>query len=89
MGRCWRIWAEKYGYFASKEDAEAFEEEIAFMLIHQFAAPNSPQWFNTGLNWAYGITGPAQGHWYVDPDTKELTQSKDAYSHRKTFCSSV
>ena len=45
------------------------------------AAPDFPQWFNTGLNWAYGITGPAQGHYYVDADSKELKQSKDAYSH--------
>ncbi len=51
------------------------------MLLHQMAAPNSPQWFNTGLNHAYGITGPAQGFWYVDPDTEELTVSPDSYTH--------
>ncbi|MDQ6781146.1 MAG: vitamin B12-dependent ribonucleotide reductase [Candidatus Eremiobacteraeota bacterium] len=51
------------------------------MLIHQMAAPNSPQWFNTGLAYSYGITGPAQGHYYVDPDTKELLRAKDSYSH--------
>ena len=78
---CWRHWGEKYGYFASKEDADSFEQEMRFMLLHQYAAPNSPQWFNTGLNWAYGITGPSQGHCYVDPDSKELVYSKDAYSH--------
>ena len=50
------------------------------MLAMQFSAPNSPQWFNTGLHWAYGITGPSQGHFYVDPDTGELTRSNDAYS---------
>ncbi len=51
------------------------------MLVHQMAAPNSPQWFNTGLNWAYGITGPTQGHYYVDPETGEVMQSDDAYTH--------
>jgi len=80
LAGCWRYWGEKYGYFASEQDAKNFYDEVAFMLVHQIAAPNSPQWFNTGLNWAYGITGPAQGHSYVDPDTKELKFSTDAYT---------
>lgn len=80
LAGAWRWWGEKYGYFNSKQDADIFEDEIAYMLMTQMAAPNSPQWFNTGLNWAYGITGNAQGHWYVDPDTKELKQSEDAYT---------
>src|SRR3989338_4465015 len=78
---CWRDWGEKYNYFYSENDDQIFYDEMVYMIINQNGAPNSPQWFNTGLNYAYGITGPAQGHWYVDPDTKELTQSKDAYSH--------
>ena len=57
----WRHWGEKDGYFESSEDAENFEDELRYMLANQVAAPNSPQWFNTGLNWAYGLTGPAQG----------------------------
>ena len=81
LAGCWTYWGKKYGYFASEEDAQAFYDELSFMLIAQMAAPNSPQWFNTGLNWAYGITGPAQGHYYVDSDTKQLTRSPDAYSH--------
>ncbi len=76
----WRYWGEKYGYFASKEDADVFEDELKYMLVDQIFAPNSPQWFNTGLNWAYGLTGPPQGHYYVDPDTEELKRSVDAYS---------
>ena len=59
LAGCWRHWGERYGYFSSSDDAQAFEDEIAYMLLHQVAAPNSPQWFNTGLNWAYGISGPA------------------------------
>lgn len=77
---CWRHWGEKYGYFASPEDAQIFYEEMVYMIIGQYAAPNSPQWFTTGLSWAYGINGPAQGHSYVDPMTKKLEYSKDAYS---------
>src|SRR5690606_32362636 len=77
---CWRDWGERYGYFASEEDAQAFEDELKYMLVHQMAAPNSPQWFNTGLYYAYGITGRAQGHSYIDPDTGELKYSQDAYS---------
>ncbi len=76
----WRHWGEKEGYFDTTEDAEAFEDELRYMLANQMAAPNSPQWFNTGLNWAYGLTGPAQGFWYVDSDTGELTESPDSYS---------
>ncbi|HEX2153884.1 MAG TPA: adenosylcobalamin-dependent ribonucleoside-diphosphate reductase [Acidimicrobiia bacterium] len=80
LASTWRHWGEKGGYFAGPEDAEAFEDELKYMLAAQMAAPNSPQWFNTGLNHAYGITGPAQGFWYVDPETEELTSSPDSYS---------
>ncbi len=81
LAGCWRYWGEKYNYFDSAEDAQAFYDEMVYMLLHQMCAPNSPQWFNTGLNWAYGITGPAQGHFYCDPRSGELLKSKDAYSH--------
>ena len=77
----WRYWAEKYGYFASVKDAQVFYDELVYMLIAQMVAPNSPQWFNTGLNWAYGINGPAQGHYYPDPVTGEIKLSEDAYTH--------
>jgi ribonucleoside-diphosphate reductase alpha chain len=76
----WRHWGEKEGYFATSEDADAFEDELKYMLAAQIAAPNSPQWFNTGLNWAYGITGPAQGFWFVDDDSGQLVESPDSYS---------
>ncbi len=76
----WRWWGETNGYFASSDDAQAFEDELAYMLLHQMAAPNSPQWFNTGLHHRYGIEGPAQGFWYVDPETDELVESPDSYS---------
>ncbi|MBU1703397.1 adenosylcobalamin-dependent ribonucleoside-diphosphate reductase, partial [Patescibacteria group bacterium] len=76
----WRHWGEKYGYFDSKKDADAFEDELNYMLAGQMAAPNSPQWFNTGLAHAYGIKGDAQGHYYVDPETEKITKSKDSYS---------
>ncbi len=76
----WRHWGEKEGYFATSEDAVAFEDELKYMLARQMAAPNSPQWFNTGLNWAYGLTGPSQGFWYVDGATGKLESSPDSYS---------
>jgi len=80
LASTWRWWGENNDYFATTADGDAFQDEIAYMLLHQMAAPNSPQWFNTGLNHAYGITGPAQGFWYIDPDTEELTVSPDSYS---------
>ncbi len=81
LAGCWRHWGEAHGYFDSPDDAQAFYDELAYMLTHQIAAPNSPQWFNTGLNFAYGITGPAQGHYIVDPLTGEVDLAKDAYTH--------
>ncbi|MDP8958431.1 MAG: vitamin B12-dependent ribonucleotide reductase [Actinomycetota bacterium] len=80
LAGAWRWWGEQNGYFAFIKDAQAFEDEIAYMLLHQIGSPNSPQWFNTGLNWAYGLTGPAQGFWYVDPQTEQAVESQDAYS---------
>ncbi|TIP02180.1 MAG: vitamin B12-dependent ribonucleotide reductase [Mesorhizobium sp.] len=77
----WTYWGWKGGYFKSEEDARAFRDELAYMLATQRVAPNSPQWFNTGLHWAYGIDGPSQGHFYVDPFTGKLTKSKSAYEH--------
>ena len=77
----WTYWGWKAGYFDAEEDALAYYDELLYMLANQYCAPNSPQWFNTGLNWAYGINGPAQGHFYVDFKTGQLTQSEDAYTH--------
>jgi len=80
MAGCWREWGEKNRYFDSPDDAEAFYDEVAFMILRQMGAPNSPQWFNTGLNFAYGTTGPAQGHFYVEQESGEVRESEDAYS---------
>jgi ribonucleoside-diphosphate reductase alpha chain len=77
----WTYWGWKGGYFKSEDDARAFKDELSYMLATQRVAPNSPQWFNTGLHWAYGIDGPGQGHFYVDPFTGKLIKSKSAYEH--------
>ncbi len=77
----WTYWGWKGGYFDSEADAQAFFDEHRFMLASQMCAPNSPQWFNTGLHWAYGIDGPSQGHFYVDYKTGKLTKSKTSYEH--------
>src|SRR6266540_5399474 len=81
LAGCWTYWGFKGGYFSSERDARAFHDEVCHMLAAQMAAPNSPQWFNTGLHWAYGIDGPAQGHYYVDFRTGMLTASASAYEH--------
>src|SRR5271165_2277225 len=77
----WTYWGWKGGYFSSEADAQAFFDEHRYMLAMQMVAPNSPQWFNTGLHWAYGIDGPSQGHFYVDFATGKLVKSKTAYEH--------
>jgi ribonucleoside-diphosphate reductase alpha chain len=81
LAGCWTHWGKTYNYFKTPEDAAAFHDELCYMLAHQMAAPNSPQWFNTGLHYAYGLTGPAQGHYYVDPDTKEVVKAANAFEH--------
>ena len=79
LANCWREWGEKYNYFENEKDAQVFYEELVYSLLAQQAAPNSPQWFNTGLHSSYAITGKPQGHYYVDPDTKKLNRSTSAY----------
>jgi ribonucleoside-diphosphate reductase alpha chain len=79
LAGCWTYWGWKGGYFSSEKDARTYYLETCYMLATQRAAPNSPQWFNTGLHWAYGITGPAQGHYYVDAASGELKKSTSAY----------
>ena len=81
LAGCWKHWGEKFGYFSTPQDAQSFYNEISWMLLNQVAAPNSPQWFNTGLHWAYGINGPAQGHWIAEHDTGAVSLATDAYSH--------
>jgi len=77
----WTYWGWKGGYFSTEDDARAFYDEHRYMLAMQMGAPNSPQWFNTGLHWAYGIDGPGQGHYYVDHETGKLTVSASSYEH--------
>ena len=81
LAGAWAYWGWKGGYFTTEADARAYFDEMRYMLARQMAAPNSPQWFNTGLHWAYGIDGPSQGHFYVDYQTGKLTKSESAYEH--------
>ncbi len=79
MANCWRVWGERYGYFASEKDAQVFYEELVYSILDQMCVPNSPQWFNTGLYESYGIKGKPQGHYYVDQNDGELKRSTSAY----------
>lgn len=81
LAGCWTYWGWKGGYFNAEADARSFYDEMRHMLATQIAAPNSPQWFNTGLHWAYGISGPAQGHYFVDYQSGKITKSTNAYEH--------
>jgi ribonucleoside-diphosphate reductase alpha chain len=79
MANCWKVWGERYGYFASFDDAQIFYEELVYSILNQMCVPNSPQWFNTGLHESYGITGKPQGHYYVDQVDGQLKKSTSAY----------
>jgi ribonucleoside-diphosphate reductase alpha chain len=81
MAACWTDWGNRHGYFGSEEDRSAFYDEVVYLLLDQRVAPNSPQWFNTGLFHSYGIKGPAQGHYHVDASTGECRKSDSAYEH--------
>ncbi|WP_447980444.1 LAGLIDADG family homing endonuclease [Candidatus Nitrospira bockiana] len=81
LAGCWTHWGKTHGYFSTEDDAHAFYDEMCHMLARQMAAPNSPQWFNTGLHYAYGLSGPAQGHYYVDPQTRETVKATNAFEH--------
>ncbi|MFN5642373.1 MAG: vitamin B12-dependent ribonucleotide reductase [Sphingobacteriales bacterium] len=79
MANCWKVWGERYGYFATPKDAEVFYDELVYSILNQACVPNSPQWFNTGLYESYGIKGKPQGHYYVDPVDGQLKKSTSAY----------
>lgn len=79
LAECWMEWGRKYNYFATEKDASVFYDELVFMILGQYAAPNSPQWFNTGLYSAYGIKGNENGHYYVNPETEKIETSTSAY----------
>ena len=81
LAGAWAYWGWKAGLFDGEDDARAYFDEMRLMLARQVGAPNSPQWFNTGLHWAYGVDGPSQGHYYVDFETGKLVKSKSAYEH--------
>jgi ribonucleoside-diphosphate reductase alpha chain len=76
----WLLWGKKAGYFDSEADELAYYDETCHMLAKQMAAPNSPQWFNTGLHSVYELEGPAQGHYYVDPESNQVVASTSAYA---------
>ena len=69
------------GYFASPEDAQAFSDELTYMLIHQLGAFNSPVFYNCGLTEAYGIKGKPSGNFFWDPATGVVRETDDSYTH--------
>lgn len=79
MVNCWKVWGDRYSYFASKKDAEIFYDELAYCMLNQACVPNSPQWFNTGLHESYDITGKPQGHYFVNPKSGKVQKSTSAY----------
>src|SRR5205814_8531032 len=89
MANCWKVWGERYGYFASGQDAQIFYDELVFSILNQACVPNSPQWFNTGLYESYGIKGKPQGHDYVDQEDGNLKKSTSAYERPQPHTSII
>jgi len=75
----WTYWGWKGGYFDTEDDAHAFYDEMQRMMALQMFAPNSPQWFNAGLHWAYGIDQSGEGYATVDPESGHADDAPLAY----------
>lgn len=76
---CWAHWGEQMNYFETKEMKAIFSDELKYMMIHQMASPNSPQWFNTGLYHSYALRGDCQGHYYYDQESSQVVELEGAY----------
>ena len=75
-----RVAGEQFGgYFATKKDADAFEDELSWLMVHQYGAFNSPVWFNCGLYHEYGIEGSG-GNWAWQSTSDSIEETPNAYS---------
>lgn len=63
-----------------EEEAKILYDELAYAMLSQRFAPNSPQWFNTGLERSYGITGGQSELYYWDPKAHKAQMSEDTYT---------
>ncbi|NLK01753.1 MAG: vitamin B12-dependent ribonucleotide reductase [Clostridiaceae bacterium] len=68
------------GMIEEGEQSEILYDELAYTLLNQMWAPNSPQWFNTGLNLAYGIKGGNSNLFYYDEEQGKVVASPDTYT---------
>ncbi len=68
------------GIITSNEEFNILYDELVYCFLSQMYAPNSPQWFNTGLKLSYDIAGEPQDNFYYDENLKKVVKSKDNYS---------
>ncbi|HEY5465584.1 MAG TPA: vitamin B12-dependent ribonucleotide reductase, partial [Clostridia bacterium] len=68
------------GLLYSDEQAVILYDELAFCFLNQMFAPNSPQWFNTGIKRNYGITGGKSGLYYYDASAGQVVEAQDDYT---------
>jgi ribonucleoside-diphosphate reductase alpha chain len=72
----------KDGYFADKEAAETFYEELTWLCVNQYGAFNSPVWFNVGLWHQYKTgTGKGEGNWFYDHKAKAARRAPTQYEY--------
>lgn len=77
------FWCESLkdeGLITTDEEFTILYDELVYCFLNQMYAPNSPQWFNTGLKLSYDITGEHQGHSYYDEKLKKVVESVDNYT---------
>jgi len=80
VSRAVRLSGDRQEYFASDADAEIFEHELAYLLVTQRAAFNSPVWFNCGLAEAYDIRGEPAGNCAWDKHDDKIKPVTDSYT---------
>ena len=78
-----RDWGKALGYFCSDEDAATFHDELAHILLRQYAAFNSPVWFNVGCDRIEPASDAQNWHWNHDTGRVEFSVT----GYRKPQCS--
>ncbi|MBF7096524.1 vitamin B12-dependent ribonucleotide reductase [Alkalibacter mobilis] len=78
-----KFWSDSLkdeGIIKTSSDYQIVYDELVFGLLAQMWAPNSPQWFNTGMFNSYGIKGEKDNLFYYDQEKKEVVESPDRYT---------
>ncbi len=80
MVNFWVSALREEGILTTDDQVKIVYDELVYAFLNQMYAPNSPQWFNTGLKLSYGINGGKSGLFYYDEAKGEVAESVDDYT---------